>query len=227
MTSSLPPPLATKVYKTIFQMQGNKSLGPDGMTLIFYKRFWNIIGKDLIMAVQHFFEEGKLSKTTNHTFFALIPKKPAADRVELFRPISLCNVAYKVVTKVLTMRLRNVLSNIIHPLQAAFVSKRSITDNCIINHELMFYLKSKKGKTGFMAIKIDMAKAYDHVEWEILLHILRLHGFNKKFCNLIKECIATPYFSVLINGSPTGFFPSSRGLRQVDPISHVLFTIFI
>lgn len=66
--------------------------------------------------------------------------------------------------KVLTMRLKNVLSNIIHLLQTAFVPNRSITDNCIINHELMFYLKSKKDKTGFMTLKIDMAKAYDHVE---------------------------------------------------------------
>lgn len=107
----------------------------------------NIIGKDLVMEVQQFFEEGKLSKATNHTFITLIQKKKktAADRVELFRPISLCNVAYKVVTKILAARLRNILTSIIHPLKAAFVPNRSIIDNCIINNEVMFYLKSKKG----------------------------------------------------------------------------------
>lgn len=76
-----------------------------------------------------------------------------------------------------------------------------------------------------MAIKIDMAKAYDMVEWEVLLCIMRLHGFSEKFCNLISECISTPYFSMLINGSPTGFFSALRGIWQGDPISPALCTI--
>lgn len=142
-------PTAIKIYKTIFQMQGNKSPGPNGMSPIFYKKFWNIVGKDLILAIQQFIEDGKLSKATNHTFLAFIPKKQATDRVEMFRPISLCNVVYKVVTKVLASRVRNGLSSIIHPSHAAFIPNRSITNNCIINHEVMFFMKSKKGKNGF------------------------------------------------------------------------------
>lgn len=195
------------------------------MTPIFYKNFWNIIGKDLISVVQHFFEEGRLSKAINHTFISPIPKKQAANKVEQFRPIMLCNVAYKVVTKILASRMREILAKIIHLSQVAFIPNRSITDNCIINHEIMHYLRLKKGKCGLMAIKIDMAKAYDMVEWNILMHILHLHGFNDKFCNLILECISIAFFLVLVNGSPAGFFSSSRGLKQGDPISPALFTI--
>lgn len=98
LTSQL---IATEIYKTIFQIQGNKSPGPDGTSPIFYKKkIWNIVGKDMILAVQQFFEDGRLSKATNHTFLTLIPKKLVTDRVEMFKPISICNVAYKVVTKV-------------------------------------------------------------------------------------------------------------------------------
>lgn len=166
-----------------------------------------------------------MCRAINHTFLALIPKWKSADKVDQFRPIALCNVAYKVVTKILATRLRTVLTQIIHPSQAAFVPNRSIIDNYIINHEIMHYMRTTKGKTGVMAIKIDMAQAYDMVEWTVLRHILQLHGFSDKLCCLVSECISTPQFSVLINGAPTGFFPSSRGIRQGDPISPALFTI--
>lgn len=79
----------------------------------------------------------------------------------------------------------------------------------------MFYMKSKKiGKNEFMSINVDMTKAYDRVEQTMLHQILYLHGFIEKFCNLIKERISTPHFLALINGSPTGFFQFSRGIRQ-------------
>lgn len=157
-------PLAPEIYKTVLMMQGNKSPGPDGMTPLFYKSFWRTIDKDLVYAVQKFFEDGKLSRAINHTFLALIPKQLATAKVEQFRPIALCNIAYKVVTKLLASRLHNALFRIIHPSQVAFIPSRSIIDNCIINHVIMHYLKRKKGKNGLMAIKIDMAKAYDMVE---------------------------------------------------------------
>lgn len=112
----------------------------------------------------------------------------------MFRPLSLCNVAYKVITKVLASRFRNVLSSIIHPSHATFIPNRSITNNCIIIHEVIFFMKSKKGKNWFMTTKVDLTKAYDRVEWTVLLQILHLHGFNEKLCNLIKECISSLHF---------------------------------
>lgn len=158
-------------------------------------------------------------------FVSLVPKKQAANRVEQFCPIALCNVAYKIITKIMSSLLKDTLNQLIHPNQSAFIPNRSIIDNGIINHEVIFYLNSKKGKKGYMAIKIDMAKAYDKVEWSVLMAILKQHGFNDRVCDMIMECLSTTLYSILINGSPVGFFPSTRGLRQGDPISPALFTI--
>lgn len=161
----------------------------------------------------------------NHTFIALIPKRQAANRVEQFRPIPLCNAVYKIITKLLDSILKGLLADLIHLNQAAFIPNRSILDNCIINHEVMFYLNSKRGKIGLMVVKVDMAKTYDMVEWTSLLSILWNHCFCEKFCDLLLECMSTANYSILVNGSPCGFFPASRGIQQGDPISPALFTI--
>lgn len=206
-------------------MHGNKSLRPDDMSPIFYKHFWSTIGPDVISAVQNFVVGGSMPKAANHTFLALIPKRPATNKVEQFRPIALCNVIYKIITKIIVGRLKWHLDKLIHPSQSAFVPSRSILDNNIINHEVMSYLNAKKGKKSFMAIEVDMAKAYDMVEWDVLKRVLQTHGFQDEFCNLVYSCISSAHFSILLNGSLVGFFQSSRGIRQGDPLSPALFTI--
>lgn len=127
----------------------------------------------------------------------------------------------KVITKIIASRLKGYLIDIIHQSQATFIPYRSILDNIIINHKIMRYIKSRKGRQGYMAVKVDMANAYDMVEWDILNAIILAHGFSPTFDSLIHQCISSAYFSVLINGSSCGFFPSSRGIRQGDPISRV------
>lgn len=146
--------------------------------------------------------------------------------MDQFRPIALCNVILKIITKLLANRLRPLLDQIIHPSQAAFIPNRAIGDNIIINYEVMHYLNRKKGKQGYMAIKIDLAKAYDRVEWGVLAIIFRQLGFQDRFIKLIHECISTFHFSILLNWSPFGYFTAERGIRQGDPMSLALFTMF-
>ena len=121
------------------------------------------------------FQSSTMPPHLNETFITLIPKHPGADCLDSFRPISLCNTVYKVVTKIIVKRLQLFLPKLISPLQTAFVLERMGLDNMIIAQELIHVMSLKKGKTGFMAIKIDLEKAYDRLEWHFIKDILELY----------------------------------------------------
>ena len=119
--------------------------------------------------MQTFFHSGSLLKSLNQTYLTLIPKVNFPEVLSQFRPISLCNVIYKIISKLMVNRLKPCMDTLITPFQNAFISGRSITDNIIIAHEVFEFLKKKSGrKTSFGALKIDMSKAYDRVDWSFL-----------------------------------------------------------
>ncbi|KAL0300641.1 UNVERIFIED_CONTAM: putative mitochondrial protein [Sesamum radiatum] len=219
-------PTADEIKSVVFEMAPFKSPGPDGFPPSFFKNFWHIVGTDVVKAVQHFFLSGSLLKALNHTFITLIPKNDKASSAEQYRPISFCNVTYKIISKILAKRIKPLLDKIISPFQMAFVPGRTINENSIISHEIMHYMLSRKGKKGFMAIKMDLSKAYDQVEWPLLLQILSNLGFNSRFTSWIKECITTSSFSFLLNGSSFGYLTPTRGIRHGDPLSPYLFIIY-
>jgi hypothetical protein len=127
----------------------------------------------------------------NSTILVLIPKVKQPQELSQYRPIALCNVLYKIASKVLALRPRPVLDEIISEEQSAFVSGRLITDNVITTYESIHYLKRKKGKIGACAIKLDMAKAYDIVEWVHLRAVMFKMGFSNQWINLIMKCVET------------------------------------
>lgn len=187
-------------------MGSTKAPGPDGMFVLVNKHYWSTVHFELVAAVQSFFLGGFMLRQMNHTNIVLIPKVFSPYKVGHFRPISVYNVTYKVIAKFLANRLQPLLSKIISPMQAAFVPGRCISDNSIIVHEILHTLKKKSGKGGLMAIKVDMERAYDKIEWPFLLEVMKCFGFDSIWINWIQQCISTTSFSTLVNGGPIGFF---------------------
>ena len=151
----------------------------------------------------------------NRTNITLVPKTKSPSKMTEFRPISLTNIVYKLISKVLANRLKAILPQIIIENQSAFLYERLITDNVLVAFELMHYLDHKKdGKECYMSIKLDMFKAYDRVEWSFIEWVMEKMGFHEKWISLIMHCITTVSYSILINSVAYGSIISTRGLRQ-------------
>ena len=154
-----------EIESAIKQMHPTKTLGPDGMPALFYQKFWHIIKHDVTKLCLKMLRGQSNFHDINQTHIVLIPKVKYPKYISQFRPISLCNVVYKIVAKVLANRLKVVLLACISKTQSAFVHGRLITDNALVAFEMFHTLKNKKrGSKGFYALNLDMIKAYDRVE---------------------------------------------------------------
>ena len=158
---------------------------------------------NITQAILSCLNSSSILKSINHTSITLIPKVKNQERVSEFIPISLCNVIYKVVSKVIANRLKPFLNSIISETQSAFIVDKLITDNVLIAFESLHHMKTCCSRnTGFMALKLDMSKAYDRLEWVVLEKILLKMGFQNSWVSLIMECITTVSYSILVNGEP-------------------------
>jgi hypothetical protein len=164
----------------------------------------------------------------NKTFIVLMPKVASPEEQGQFRPISLCNVIYKITSKVVTNQLNLILPEINSEEQSAFVRSRLIMDNIITAYECLHFMKRTKAKRHhFAALKLDMRKVYDRMEWAYLEAIMLKLGFSRAWVSLIMRLVSTVSFSVRFNRVPQEEFRPSRGIWQGDPISPCLFLLVV
>ncbi|GJR29917.1 RNA-directed DNA polymerase, eukaryota, reverse transcriptase zinc-binding domain protein [Tanacetum coccineum] len=178
---------------------------------------------DVYMAVNHFFIHGEIPPGCNSSFIALIPKVPDANLVKDFRPISLIGSIYKIIAKILSNRLVNVLGDIVNEVQSAFIAERQMLDGPFILNEILQWCTKKKKKT--LIFKVDFEKAFDSIRWDFLDDVLKEFGFRCKWRNWIQSCLTSSKGSILVNGCPTNEFQFYKGLKQGDPLSPFLFIL--
>ncbi|GKV33767.1 hypothetical protein SLEP1_g42227 [Rubroshorea leprosula] len=210
-----------EVKTTVFQMGAFKAPGVDGFPGCFFQKHWDIVGSDVCKAVQHFFTNGFMLRKMKKTKLILILKVKNPELISQYRPISLCNFTYKVIAKILANCLKVYLDDLISPFQSTFVSGRTIQDNILIAHEAFHGLHLKKsGKHGVIALKLDIQKAYDNVDWHCLENIMRAHGFCEKWIHMVMQCVSTVSYTVATSAKKI----SGYKIRRRSPtISHLLF----
>ena len=215
-----------EVLAALKQMHPTKAPSPDDMSAIFFQKYWDLVGNDVTSMVLNVLNCNKSIVEINKTYITLVPKTKSPTKMTEYKPISLCNVVYKLISKVLANRLKVTLPHLITENQSVFLSERLITDNVLVAFEVMHYLEHKRdGKDCYMAVKLDMSKAYNRVKWGFIEKVMERMGFHERWIALVMHCISTISYSILMNGVAYGSIIPPRGLHQGDPLSLYLFLL--
>ncbi|XP_057811426.1 uncharacterized protein LOC131025643 [Salvia miltiorrhiza] len=213
-----------EVKASVFGMDASSAPGPDGFSGLFFQNCWSIIKEDICFAVRAFFLHSYLPAGCNASTLILIPKKDQVDTVADLRPIILSNFFFKIISKLLATRLSAAAAVCVTPNQFGFISGRSIHD-CIVLGSEGFNCMNRTGRRSNFACKIDIRKAFDTMSWGFILQVLQVNGFHETFIRWISVIFTSARISILYNGQLSGYFACSRGVRQGDPLSPILFGI--
>ena len=186
-----------ELHDIIKGLNSNRAPGVDGFNGGFYRTAWHIIVKDLLGGVNNFLKSGSLLRQVNHILLCLIPEKVITALAEDYRPIVLCNVVYRILSKLLANRLKPLMPKLIDMNQSAFIPGCRITDSILLAHEICHNLHSGQGRAR-MCIRLDLSKAYDSISRQFICDVLLSLGFDSKWIRWLKACM-NPSFALQIN----------------------------
>ena len=215
-----------EAYKILNSFDRNKTPGNDGLPVEFYVKFWDIWGVHLVNSYNFSYENGLLSTSQRQAIITLIDKK-GKDRlyVKNWRPISLLNVDYKVLSKCLAERLKPLLPKLIHHNQTGFVKDRNISEG--LRTILDIIEDTKQKDMHGLLMTIDFEKAFDSISWEYLFRSLEAFNFSQPFIDWIKLLYTNISSCIMNNNTTSIYFDILRGVRQGDPLSPYLFILAI
>ena len=209
----------------LWSLKAFKAFSLNGPHAGFFQHFWANVKNSVCKEIKEAFTNGIIPSYLNETLVTLIPKCQSPETLNNYRPISLCNSVYKIISKINVALIRPLLANLISPVQSAFVPGRRGIDNVLIAQELFHSLDRKKGKMGYMEVKLDLERAYDRLEWNFIHKVLQAFHFPPKLIQVIMSCILSTNISILVNGRMLESFEPSRGIRQGDPLSLYIFIL--
>jgi hypothetical protein len=204
-----------EIEMVIKTLPNNHAPRPDGFNGLFIKNCQHIFKEDFSKMFRDFCYQNIDLRSINSSIIALIPKKDNPKIVNDYRPISLLNYSLKCITKILSSRLQTVILQLVHTNQYGFIKGRTIQDYLAWSFPYLYHHSKKE----IVILKLDFEKAFDKLEHQVILEVLKHMGFLDKWVNWVQILLSTGSALVLLNGIPGKSFSCKRGVRQGDPLS--------